>query len=691
MKALMPRHACVLACTIVFAAAVTMAGDVCAKESKPRPFQPADVHRIKDVGDVALSPDGGWVAYSVGTTNVEKDTKSSDLYMVSYDGATSLQLTHTADSGESHPRFSPDGKFLAFIAARSDGAGEDDDPAAKSQVWLLNLAGGEARRLTTMEGGVSGFEWAPDSRRLVLVSRDPEKKWDKKEGEDGDAEPSHDTPPPVVIDRYQFKQDYVGYLVDRYTRLYLFDIESGEAEVLTPGPYDSSQPAWSPSGDLIAFTSKREGDPDRHQNTDIFVIEPKADAQPRQLTTWEGEDSGPVFSPDGGRIAYLQGGPHKYAWYDPPQPAVVDVASGEVMLPAPELDRNASDVGWSLDGKTVYFRVEDDRVGSLAAVPAGGGDVEKLYPSPLKPGVVYSYAVGPQGIVTTASYPQAPTEVYRVDGTALSRQNAELLDEIEWASVEAYDAVGEDGVRIGSMLLKPPGYKKGRKYPMIAHIHGGPVAQDAFEFDVRSQALAAQGYLVVSPNYRGSSGRGREFSRAIYAAWGTLEITDIHTVVDKLVADGLADPKRLGIGGWSYGGINTNFAIATDTRFAAAFSGSGAANYIAGYGTDQYIWQYEDEIGLPWENPEAYFKMSYPFFHADRIRTPTLFMCGQLDFNVPVINSEQMYQALRSLNVPTQLVVYPGEYHGLSKPSYIQDRLERMIGWFDKYLGKDRK
>ncbi|HEY5775404.1 MAG TPA: alpha/beta fold hydrolase, partial [Xanthomonadales bacterium] len=221
----------------------------------------------------------------------------------------------------------------------------------------------------------------------------------------------------------------------------------------------------------------------------------------------------------------------------------------------------------------------------------------------------------------------------------------------------------------------------------IAYIHGGPVSQDGYEFDATSQALAAQGYLVVNPNYRGSNGRGRDFSRAIYADWGNLEIQDIHTVMDHLVEQGLADPKRLGIGGWSYGGMSTNYAIASDTRFAAAVSGASISNMITGYGTDQYIRQSENELGLPWESIDTYLKISYPFFHADRIKTPTLFMCGEKDFNVPLINSEQMYQALRSLNIPTQLVIYPGQYHSLKTPSYIQDRLERMIGWYAKYLG----
>jgi dipeptidyl aminopeptidase/acylaminoacyl peptidase len=198
--------------------------------------------------------------------------------------------------------------------------------------------------------------------------------------------------------------------------------------------------------------------------------------------------------------------------------------------------------------------------------------------------------------------------------------------------------------------------------------------------------LAARGYLVVNPNFRSSAGRGRDFARAAFGDWGNLEIVDILGAVDKLVADGLADPDQLGIGGWSYGAMLSNAAIATDTRFAAAFSGAGMSNYIAGYGTDGEIWTYDNELGRPWEANERYIKMSYPFLHADRIETPTLFMVGEEDLNVPLINSEQMYQALRSLDIATQLVIYPGEYHSISRPSFVQDRLERMIDWYGRYL-----
>jgi len=592
------------------------------------------------------------------------------------------------DSHSAHTyRRRPDGKYLAFIAARTDGKSEEsDDPKTESQIWLLNRAGGEAQRLTEMPGGVSGFEWSPDSTRLVIVSYDPEEKPEKDADEDG---PSHDTPKPIVIDRYHFKQDRLGYLGNRYKRLYLFDLDKKEAELLTPGAFDSTDPAWGPDGDIIAFTSRRQGDPDRHDNDDIYVIAATAGADARQITTWEGPDRNPVFSPDGQWIAYLQGGPPKFSGYDPSQVAVISVDGGEPLLPTSSVDRSLSSPQWSPDGKTLHFLLADDRVQSVASVPFRGGDVEVLYPDKAKPGVAQSFVVGKNGVAAVSTFGQWPAEIYRAnDGVALSDHNRELRESINWASVEGYDSVGKDGVPIGSMLLKPPGFKKGIRYPTIAYIHGGPVSQDGYEFDVTSQALAAQGYLVVNPNYRGSSGRGREFSRAIYADWGNLEIQDIHAVVDKLVADGLADPERLGIGGWSYGGMSTNYAIATDTRFAAGVSGAGIANMLTGYGTDQYVTQYENELSLPWVSIEPYVKISYPFLHADRIRTPTLFMCGENDFNVPVINSEQMYQALRSLNVPTRLIIYPDQFHGLTKPSYIQDRLERMIDWYGRYLGE---
>ncbi len=675
----------VVSCVLLGVLAVSgILGFARAQGAELRVFQPADVHRIKDVDGLSISPDGDWVAYQVGTTDVEHDEQSTDLFLVSWDGSERIQLTHTPRESESHPRFSPDGRALAFLASRGGGEDDDsDDPRFKSQVWLLNLSGGEATRLTELPGGVDGFEWSPDGQRLALTSRDPE---EKKKAE-GDKE-SHDTPPPIVVDRYRFKSDGLDWLDDRRTRIYVFDIDKRAHTLLTPGPFDSDDPAWSPDGELIAFTSKREGDPDRHENSDIFVIAPESGAKPTQLTTWAGADSDPAFSPDGKSVVYLRGGTPKYTYYDPAIVATVPTSGGEPVLLTEALDRHVSSPRWSIDGRSVHFLVEEDRVQIIAAVPADGGRIQSLFPASDTPGSAYNFEVGARGIAALASFPQRPAEIYRAsDGAALSDHNAALVEEIDWATVEPFDAVAADNVAVGSMLLKPPGYRPGKPYPTVVLVHGGPVSQDKFEFDATSQALAAAGYLVVNPNYRGSSGRDKAFTRAIYADWGNLEIRDIHTVVDQLVEDGLSDPKRLGIGGWSYGGMNTNFAIASDDRFAAAVSGSAISNFITGYGTDQYIWQYENELGLPWESLDLYVRLSYPFFKADRIKTPTLFMCGEKDFNVPLINSEQMYQALRTLNVPTQLVIYPGQNHGLSKPSYIQDRLERMLDWYGRYLG----
>ena len=246
----------------------------------------------------------------------------------------------------------------------------------------------------------------------------------------------------------------------------------------------------------------------------------------------------------------------------------------------------------------------------------------------------------------------------------------------------------KDGTEVHGLLTYPVGYVKGTKVPLLLRIHGGPNGQDQHSFSVERQWFAANGYAVLAVNYRGSSGRGQKYSRAIFADWGHYEVEDLQAGVDHVIKMGVADPDRLGVGGWSYGGILTDYMIASDTRFKAATSGAGTAFTVAFYGTDQYIIQYDYEIGPPW-NPKAwetYQKISYPFLHADRIKTPTLFLGGERDFNVPVQGGQQMYQALRSLGVDTQLVIYPNENHGIQRPSYVRDRYERYLAWYDKYV-----
>jgi dipeptidyl aminopeptidase/acylaminoacyl peptidase len=285
------------------------------------------------------------------------------------------------------------------------------------------------------------------------------------------------------------------------------------------------------------------------------------------------------------------------------------------------------------------------------------------------------------------SDPQRPAEVWKLERGRLhqlSRQNDALVAELDLLPATTIRFDSADGVEIHGMTIRPSG-ARGR-LPAILRIHGGPVGQYQHEFDFEWQFFAANGYLVAGVNPRGSSGRGGAFQKMLFAEWGFADIPDMLAAADYLVEEAGADPDRLGVGGWSYGGILTNYVIASTDRFKAAISGSGMSNMLGGYGIDQYARTWEAELGKPWENTDTWLRLSYPFLEAERITTPTLFMCGASDFNVPLAASEQMYQALRSLDVPTQLVIYPEQHHSLTRLSFQRDKLERYVGWYDRYL-----
>jgi dipeptidyl aminopeptidase/acylaminoacyl peptidase len=285
--------------------------------------------------------------------------------------------------------------------------------------------------------------------------------------------------------------------------------------------------------------------------------------------------------------------------------------------------------------------------------------------------------------------PTEPPEIHALETGALrklTRHNDGIVSELELAATEDFSSTSKDGTAVHGLVVKPAGFKPGQRFPTLLIIHGGPNAQDEHAFSFDREVLAAQGYVILAINYRGSAGRGHAYQKAIYADWGNLEVVDLLGAVDEAVRQGIADPDRLGIGGWSYGGISTNYTIATDPRFKAAVSGAGSSMQLGIYGLDQYIIQWEHEIGLPWKSLDAYLKVSYPFIHADRIKTPTLFLGGEKDFNVPIAGGEQMYQALKSLGVDAELVIYPGQFHSLTVPSYERDRLQRYVNWFNKYL-----
>jgi dipeptidyl aminopeptidase/acylaminoacyl peptidase len=658
---------------------VSPAASPSATATQPRNLKPEDYAGLRDLDEPKLSPDGNLVVYVVNTADMEKDKMAGNLWLAKWDGSENRALTY-GKKDQSHPRWSPDGKFIAFLSGR-------EDENEMDQLWILPMNGGEAEKVTDTKGGVEDFAWSPDSKRIVLVVRDPDPREPEKK------EKEKKTVPPLVINRFHFKQDIEGYLTDRWSHLQLLDLATRKIGILTSGRHDEFLPAWSPDGNEIAFVTKRGDDPDRTDNWDVWVVGSKPGATERQITNspeadahpdWE---SAPAWSPDGKTIAYIHGGDPKKVEYAVHTLAIIPAAGGEAKVLTPNLDRNVVQPHWSADGKSIFVLLEDDGVQTLARVPVSGGATEPVIGGRR---CVTAYDVSKSGnLILRASTPDRPYELFAAEKNELrnlSKQNDIWASQFKLARVEETKFKSKDGTEAHGFFIHPVDLAAQVKPPAILRLHGGPASQFANEFEFEMQLFAANGYAVIMPNPRGSTGRGEEFALGIFAAWGGVDIEDDLAAVDAAVARGLVDPNRLGVGGWSYGGISTNYLIASTTRFKAAYSGAAASNVLAGYGTDEYIIDYEQELGVPWKNTDIYLKLSYPFLHADRIKTPTLFLCGGSDFNVPLLNSEQMYQALRSLNVPTELVVYPGQFHRLKKPSYTIDRYKRCLNWYAKWI-----
>jgi dipeptidyl aminopeptidase/acylaminoacyl peptidase len=666
---------------------LTLASAVAAQTAR-RPIKLEDLTRFRNVNDPQISPDGKWVAYVVGTTDAKEDKSNSHIWMIGTDGTNDRQITFSQDS-EGSPRWSPDGKYLSFTSSRPG-------KARGNQVWLLDRNGGEAWQLTEIKGRLQGYEWSPDAKRLALVVGDPDPDADPGPSPQPGATATPRVPKPIVIDRYKYKQDGQGYLLSgRHTFLYLYDIATKKLERLTTSKFDESSPAWSPDGSKIAFMSNHGDDPDRDPTAQLYIADAKPNSTEKALTpiTTRAGRSRPEWSPDSKWIAFIEGDEKKYGAYNMDHLALV-AADGSAppsrFKAAEDLDRGVGSPRFSEDGKSIRFLVTDDRSVYPMRANLAGGKAERL----LQPPVVISswnFNAGRTVVMTGGNNKSNEIHVWENNSLRqLTKQNDALFAELELGTTEEVGFKSKDGTQVNALLTYPVGYVKGTKVPLLLRIHGGPNGQDQHSFSSERQIFAANGYAVLAVNYRGSSGRGQKFSRSIFADWGNYEVQDLLAGVDHVVKMGVADPDRLGVGGWSYGGILTDYLIATDNRFKGATSGAGTAFTVAFYGTDQYIIQYDYEIGPPWDPKawETYVKISYPFLHADRIQTPTLFLGGERDFNVPIQGSQQMYQALRSLGIDTQLIIYPNENHGIQRPSYQKDRMERYLAWYDKYVKK---
>ena len=666
-KCLLPLVSCLVLSYAPFSSA--------ADAPKKRAITLDDLARLQRVGSPAVSPDGEWIVYSVSQIDTTEDKSQTYLWMVKWDGSADLQLTWDKE-GASSPQFSPDGKYISFMSSRPG-------PAKGSQVWIMDRRGGEAQQLTAItDQDVEGYDWSPDGKKLLLTLH-PKAEPEPEEGK----KPA--PPKPIVTDRYHFKQDVHGYIRnDDYDALYLYDLATKKPEKLTTDKSVNEENAqWSPDGQWIAYVSNHDQDPDRTDNTDVFAVTAKPGSAAKKLTTSPGGDGGRLaWSPDSKSIAYTQGvAEFRLFEYSQSKPAVVTL-DGKVSYPAAKLDRAVSQPLFTPDGKLSYL-VNDDRNEYPAEVELSGDGVKRLNE---QQGVSQTWQSQKGHTAVLYTNDSTPAELYALEDGKLRRlthHNDELMAELNLVPTEDIAATSKDGTDVHSLLTKPADWKQGSPVPMILFIHGGPNGQDAHSFDFLRQWLASKGYAELNVNYRGGSGRGQDYAKAIAADWGHYEVVDLQASVDKTVAMGVADPNKMCVTGWSYGGILTDYMIASTDRFKCAISGAGTANTMSFYGVDQYILQYDNELGPPWKDLQTYIKISYPFFEVDkRVHTPTMFMGGSSDMNVPLLGGEQMYEALKSIGVPTELVVYPGQFHGFTRPSYIKDRYEKWLAWWDKYL-----
>jgi len=634
----------------------------------PRALTLEDSEAVQNPAGIRLSRDGRLVAYVL----------RKQVYVVPVAGGAPRAVT-AAGSSASDPYWSKDGKALYFLSDRS----------GSKQVWSLPLDGfGEAMQVTTFAKGVNSVDFSPDESRLLLQISASDLAEPAKAPVGGAAGGQAPARKPWVVTRMQMKEDAgEGYLTgDRAEHLCVLDLATGKLRQLTAGAFAESEASWSPDGRQLVFVSNREADPDASYKTDLWLVAADNTDQGKTLQRLTNDDrvkGAPAFSPDGKTIAFLVADDGVYG---SPQVAVLPAAGGEARVLTAPLDRWVNQFRFSADGQWIYFAYENLGGTRLARVRASDGRIEPVAEGEQSIG---GFDLGKNGaIAARVEAGNRGAEVYAIAKRRLTRLtsvNQAFIDSVAVGSKESVSFKSPDGTEVQAFVTKPPDFVAGRRYPTILHIHGGPVGQFAWGFDFKPQYFATKGYVVVEPNPRGSTGRGQDFVRAIYRTWGITDYDDLIAAVDYVIAQGYADPERLAVTGYSYGGYMTNTVITRTGRFKAAATGAGHSFIAANYGHDIYQKWYNWELGPPWENREKYDRLS-PLLKAGQVTTPTIFLGGREDWNVPLLNAELFYQSLRERGIATELVVYPGVHHGGWPPEFERDYLERVVAWFDKYL-----
>jgi dipeptidyl aminopeptidase/acylaminoacyl peptidase len=671
---------------LLVAAGVAAAGLVSA--AGPRPMTIDDLITTVRVADPVLSPDGRTVLFVRTTTDPKDGRRNADIWAVPADGSTASKGFIEGERSENTPRFSPDGKRIAFISTR-DGA---------AQVYVADATGANVKQVTKLAAGVQPpLVWSPDGRRIAYVSdvypECPDEACNKRMAEEAEKNPVK----AYHVTRLLYRHWNEWRPVVRH-HVFVTDVESGDTRSVTPGDFDSppyfyedAAIAFSPDGKQIAFVSNREG-PDAAAwttNKDVWIV-PAQGGEVRQLTTNPAADMQPVWSPDGKAIvvrAQRRAGFEADRWYLD----AYDPTTGKKSTVFESPDLSVDDFAFAPDGTSIYFTTGERATHNLYVVSYPTGTPKLV----AKGGGIASFQAAQNFVVYAKSTLAAPPDIFRMDLPAgaekpLTRENDRWLKEVAFTQAESLTVPGAGGTPIQYWLIRPPNFDPATKYPVVFMIHGGPQSAwlDSWSYRWNPQLWAAQGWVVAAPNPRGSTGFGQQFVDEITQDWGGRVMVDIDAVVETVSKLPYVDANRMGVAGASYGGYAVNWMVAHSDRYKVAVSHDGVFNLESMSLSTEELWFTEWEFGGPATSEAARknFEKWSPHRYVNNVKTPTLIITNELDYRVPVDQGMQMFTALRRNGTPSEMIVFPDEGHWVLKALNSRYWHEAVFGWLTKYL-----
>jgi dipeptidyl aminopeptidase/acylaminoacyl peptidase len=652
-----------------------------------------DLAAMKRVSDPQISPDGKWVVYAVAQPDLAANKSHTDVWMVATTGGNEpRQITQGGSDGNA--RWSPDGKQLAFLSARK----------GSSQVYVMGLDGGEARQVTNVSGGADEVVWSPDGKTVAFTSRVYTDCKDDACNAARDEAKDQSKVKARVYDRLLYRH-WTQWWDGKRSHLFVVSVTGGTPRDLTPGadydvpPFSLGGPeaiAFSPDGRELCFTANTDKDEAASTNGDLFVVPVTGASSPERITDSPGNDWGPVYSPDGKRIAYRS---QKTAGYESDhwRLMVYNRQEKSQMQVAAEFDRNPESYAWSRDSRMLYFQAEDRAQMPLFEVEVATGAKPRVI---LKDGFNAEFSLSANGktMAFTRTSLQMPSEMFAAesDGTGvrqLSHHNAALLAHLDLPAPEPFWFDGAEGAKVEGLLLKPPHFDASKKYPMLLLVHGGPQGawDDEWGYRWNPQLMASPGYVVAMINPRGSTGYGQKFTAEISGDWGGRVFTDLMNGVDYVSANtSYVDGQQVCAAGGSYGGYMIDWmASHAKGRFKCLISHAGPYDAVSMYGATEELWFENWEFkGTPWGNPELFAKWSPSTYAGEfgKYKTPVLVIAGERDFRVPYTQSLEFFTALQVQGVPSKLMIFPDEGHWVLKPQNSQLWYHTFLEWLGTYL-----